>query len=515
MENNLDNFDDLFRQRMSDFEPNGAKPDWGAFEQHWAENEEAENADFDHLVRERLRNVDDSARRAQHWKLMEEKLNKEFTLRGKLMRYRVLEAAVVALLVLTISNVLDNRNDYQLVTPDNKNGQIANQYKYLPQKTISNTPLSQKKSILKQYNNNITTIKQALNFNPLNQPLGVGNSSKADLIQQITLSNNNTVFVNSQNGTTFEKINTLNNNKQISNITAITKKEFINIAENISHINNNIALTEGGEIVETNRSTAIVEPLMPKESEKLLLDLTNMLPKTLIIKPLEHIVSKKSLLSSSMYASAMLDNSRNTVNSPVFFGESFDVQANSGGGINVAFKVDDNLEIETGLAYASKKYTPVQVRKITGNFDNYVTTNIRNVQLNLVNIPLHLKYQVKKGKRWNIFGILGGSLNLAAQTSYDTELAMSTSNQARKSLLEANGDRLPQSYQNGLLEGGRFNENYYVTADAGVSIEYKLDKRWSLFAQPTYMHHIGVKGIGPNKDRFNTLALHVGSKVTL
>jgi hypothetical protein len=510
MENNLDNFDDLFRKRMSDFEPQGAKPDWGAFEQRWAEKEEAETADFDRIIREKLRNVDDSSRRAQHWKRMEARLDSEFTLRGKLMRYRVLEAAAVVLLIWTVSNSLDYQNDNELLSPNAKTSHkvIAQQEKTnkeVTSRAISGTLIAP--SVRRQAQSEVQ--KYAQNKPQLNSSIFTKHTNS--LIFDNTFTSSNTI------------IEAAHQVAQSSpNKVADTKNSLLdaqNTNENHAEVGQNLVFAEGTEGVVANvttHETTIVEPLAPKvKGFDLHLNREDMMRKTPIVKPLYQKTEKPSSVRAIMYASATLDNTRNTVNSPVFYGESFDIQANGGGGINIAFNVDKNLEVETGLAYASKKYTPVQVRKITGNFDRYVTTSIRNVQLNLVNLPVHLKYRFKRGKRWNFFGVFGGSLNVAAQTSYDTELALSTPSQERRILIQTDGDRLPQDYKNGLLEGGKFQENYFLTADIGVGAEYKLNKRWSLFAQPIYMQQIGVKGIGPNKDRINTVALHFGSKVTL
>ncbi len=511
MENNLDNFDDLFRKRMSDFEPQGAKPDWGIFEQRWAEKEEAETAEFDRLIRERLHNLDDASRRAQHWKRMEARLDKEFTLKGKLIRYRVLEAAAVALLIWTVSNSLEYQNDNQQLTPNAK--------------TLG-------KNIAQQSTNPKATTAQSLSGSLVAPSATLqGKRRKDELSNSLGQYNhqlNVNIFTNPTNFTAFDKTITSSNNAlNIAQATtqkpndAASDSEKSLLAANSSplipaEIAQKEATTEGVVAQVIAHETSVVAPLVPQDKRSTIhLTKEDLMRKTPIIKPLHQKAEKPSSLRAVMYASATLDNTRNTVNSPVFYGESFDVQANSGGGIHIAFKVDDNLEVETGLAYASKKYTPVQVRKVTGNFEGYVTTSIRNVHLNLVNLPVHLKYRFKRGKRWDFFGVFGGGLNIAAQTSYDTELAISSPNRARKSLIQTDGDRLPQAYQNGLLEGGKFQENYYVTADVGIAAEYKLNKRWSLFVQPTYMQQIGVKGIGPNKDRINTLALQVGSKVTM
>lgn len=539
MENNLDNFDDRFRERMSDFEPQGAKPDWGAFEQRWAEKEEEAAAAFDRIIRERLRNIDDSSRRAQHWKRMETRLDRAFTLRGKLMRYRVLEAAAAALLIWTASNSLDYLYDNELLMPNKKIAHQENTNKKITNPTLSGTigaPIvtprkesdKQRLPQLKNQLNSITAIQATHSFDKTitlqNSVINTIKTTESNLLD-IQNHRQNPAKIGQKVGTT-EGVVTINENSLLQNLgttEGVVATSDNSLLEEQHHPQNPIktgqktGATE--ELIATvaRRETAVVAPLVPNVREGFDLHLTaeDMLRKTPIIKPLHQNAENPSFARVVMYASATLDNTRNTVNSAVFYGESFDVQANSGGGVNIAFNVDDNLEIETGLAYASKKYTPVQVRKVTGNFDRYVTTNIQHVQLNLVNLPIHVKYRFKRGKHWSFFGLLGGSLNVAAQTSYDTELSLSTPNNERKILVQTEGDRLPQDYKSGLLEGGKFQENYYLTADIGVGAEYKVNKRWSLFVQPTYMHQIGVKGIGPNKDRINTLALQFGSKVVL
>ena len=132
-------------------------------------------------------------------------------------------------------------------------------------------------------------------------------------------------------------------------------------------------------------------------------------------------------------------------------------------------------------------------------------------EINLVQIPLHFQYQIYNHKRWNIYGLAGGALNLAVQNNFGFQEISSSgfrsSGQQALSNLVSNYD--------GILEGGDLSTNSFLTANFGFGVERYFSYRWSMFVQPIYRYNLFLDGIGPKADYINSGSIQIGTKVRL
>ncbi len=516
MQDKLTNFEEQIRLRMKDFEsPESPKPDFDALETRMKADAKADELEFDQIVR-------DAARRAQpnyvpktHWEMMERQLDATFTLRGKLMRYRVMELTLLALFGWSVVNVVDSQQNYEKNVPvfqqkaENINkgkeekGQPKidlQQFNPSPQnwRNRSNNATPQRTSetpIVKTENGNLPAENQLLNQFSMQQQQSV-----------IALQDLNGGKENSRNEGVNELINT---EKQLEKAGENALSSASNIVLAATELKNG-SDTGGGALA----AVEIVELLPTLEIAPMKADLTALKPVSAII-----IQPRSSRWSIGLAAMPSIDFGVSTLRDSAFQRTRGDVTVNIGGGISLSRKLDDRLSLETGISYAAKSFRPVQANKISGNFDNYVIAKIDKVNMKVVAIPLHANYLLSQSRRWAFRAHVGTSLNAAVQTDYDVTL--SSQNRSVQITNPSFGNTanlektLPQTYSNAAEANGKLTTyNLFSTIDVGLNAEYKISRKWSIFAKPTWMQHIG-KGIGVNADRLSSFVFNAGTKVDL
>ncbi|MCB9272941.1 MAG: hypothetical protein H6564_02810 [Lewinellaceae bacterium] len=202
--------------------------------------------------------------------------------------------------------------------------------------------------------------------------------------------------------------------------------------------------------------------------------------------------------------------------------EGFDRYAlGYGGGLSVGLEMG-RWEVESGALYAARLY-PVGLIYVNGSLSDGLAGNeLRNSELNILNVPLHIRYNILHRGSWRAYALTGGALQVAFQSNYYTADAPEYSYRPIPGLPEPSpGDEglLAEVRRNGRgwFEGGTFEENAYLTGNFGIGLERYIDTRWSIFAQPTYqysLYYFGT-GLGPNNDRINSLSVLFGAKVRL
>ncbi len=175
------------------------------------------------------------------------------------------------------------------------------------------------------------------------------------------------------------------------------------------------------------------------------------------------------------------------------------------GGVSAGFGLGD-WEIQSGFIYTAKEYPSINLLLRHGNSrDGYTVEQFKDVQLNIIQVPLNLRYNIFHYDRWRLYAIAGAALNVATQANYFIDKEGS-----RRSVLS-------ERIENGWLEGGTFRENSFLTGNIGFGFERFVTSRWSFFAQPTYQHTVYSfnHGFGPTNDRMNTLSIYTGIRIRL
>ena len=232
----------------------------------------------------------------------------------------------------------------------------------------------------------------------------------------------------------------------------------------------------------------------------------------------------KSIIRLGMFGSGEYNHIIVPASESSRLSESFERAAlGYGGGLSLGFDFG-RIELGTGAIYAARQY-PVGLVYVQGSLGRgFEGDELRTTELNMINVPIHLRYDFVQRNRWRVYLLGGGSVQVAFQTNYYTANAPEfnfmpvmpappESDGAEKAI-----DRIRQNGV-GWFEGGSFDDNAYLTANFGFGVERHMTERWSLFAQPVYQHSFyyfkNIDGLGPNNDRINSLSLLFGTRVRI
>ena len=544
------NFDKNIRKKLKDFEAEFNPNAWSAFEERLNLEEqpvtepEIDDIYFDGVVYDKLSKLEEPYNPA-HWSIMADRLDDTFSIRNKILKYKVLELALVFLALFTFLQLfplstpsaskqvqttdaqatplqLIDANTSLALNPPNVDNTVS--------ETIENQTQQQQEEEIKTQDTAVENLAS-----PSQKPdLAIGlreiktiqksTSVMASPAIQESLAIPASVFSSFKPIPTISlysvkqteystKIPTIAPNdfasKHFQDLEAVASKEK-------STTSKNLLLNAPG----------VVSPIHSQSILPLAFDDETLQEKDL---PYELTKLKQAGIRFGMYST--LDY--NYVLTP--YDVLFESEAQTrtaigyGAGFSLGFQFS-RFELETGAAYSIKKYAPEFSETIGRTNQDTPQKNLeilvdelRDIELNVLKIPLNLRYTYGKYGKWRASILAGASLNMALQANYDRQQTFNGSAiyQKRESYerFKANLDKPlvldNKKYPDGLLEGGNFMENSYFTANLGLGLERIISPRWSLFFQPSYHHFIQVseERLGPNKDRINTFSISAGAKV--
>jgi len=183
-------------------------------------------------------------------------------------------------------------------------------------------------------------------------------------------------------------------------------------------------------------------------------------------------------------------------------------------------------ESEIGMVYTAKLYQARPVLYVTGSVsEGYSAEGLKDIELNMLAVPFQLKYNWLQQNGWRLYTSTGAALHVVLESNFllaDQDAFRSSS--FNLSLPQAEPGSAPKSkglhsknLDGGLLQGGGFSNNAYLTGIISAGVERRFNNGWSIFMQPTYQHSLYYfsKGIGPDKDRIHTFSLMSGIRVRL
>lgn len=162
--------------------------------------------------------------------------------------------------------------------------------------------------------------------------------------------------------------------------------------------------------------------------------------------------------------------------------------------------------VETGLAYTPQVYD--SETKIVGfhkDFGRVLGTSYDQIQATIVSVPVKVTRRIARFGKNSVHAVAGTVANIAVEKNYTyKEIEYPTG----PSALPTDKPSLPTS--NGLFEGGKSGNNIYVSAEAGVRFERRLNNRMSAYVEPQYRRFVAGKGIGPVKGKTNAVGVQAG-----
>ena len=175
--------------------------------------------------------------------------------------------------------------------------------------------------------------------------------------------------------------------------------------------------------------------------------------------------------------------------------------------------------MESGFEYSKMAYSP---HKNPVKLDKSVVY-LDKIKFENIGVPVNYKYHFVDNKIWDIYTVSGISANMITGSEY--EFVQKRNQNGDEFVLK----RLAQELQNdnyfkntlysqkdfpaGTLEGGDFNDNFYLAVNAGVGVKRKLGDRYSLYFEPQFKHIFNK--FDPNNDIIQKLNFKFGLSVNL
>jgi len=448
-----ESFDDIIKSKLIELENQPVISDWDQFESMYDEELAGDDAVFDRSIADKVDNFN-VAFNSQHWVIMKERLEREEFIRTSVYFSKIAEAAIVFLLLFTFLNIFP-----------------ALQYEYQPSSSViadKSAPTEDNNFINPAIDKNTApsniqdTQAEKIRFNRISNAISRESRSFIE-IESIPVKKN-------------PGFAALENNPDIPS--RVPGQSYLS---EVAAIDNVAGMIEN-EKMEIYRAKFVPKDLNRPKGESMI---------SLAFSPTVNIVNSP--------ANYILNTQPYTV-------DALGIEA----GIGYSFR-KNGYEIGTGLTYARKAYNPQIQNQYTGRFsEGYAVETLKNIEFDMISVPLFLNYSLFSGDDYNLYAGVGSSVNIITTAGY--KVRENGEEFDALSRYRDTGRSASREYTQGILQGGSIHDNLFITLDISIGLETKLSERLSIFFAPTLRQHIGIAGIGPNKDHVHSLGLNMGLK---
>jgi hypothetical protein len=516
-------FDASLRGRLTDVAVVPSVGDWSKMSAKLDDFNDAET-EFDDILRKKLENI--AGKHPNHWAMMNERLDREFTLKGKILRYKIIEAALMLFAFFTVLNVLDVNTEGGFEKSENRNSEsntTESKASELENKNVENAP----RQAFKMGNEASKISAPSLNSTVPNATEGVktfDNSPNWRLRKGMQ---------GEQNKKQKEQ-NNLQNTKpnQPSSLTPTGQSIVDNSVKNIENTeggylknwdNQNVASPTIGSANTNVEKASMANQTLADAIAPINTLQANPLSNNGLDVPINLIktnADKKGKWRLSVFGTAALDW---VTTSFVYKREQhFQKQGAPSAGINALVDYKrGKIELESGFMVNQKSYRIDNAEVTTGSVVLRSTKIEKplDIRLSIVSIPLNLNVRLKETRRWDIYAHSGVAAN-AIIDAFDRRNIIKKENLNIAPITsQAPPDPTPvnevtlASYSKGLMNGGETRENVFLTGHIGIGLEYKLTPKTSLFMQPTASFMLNkTRGVGSLEDRIQTYSIQGGAK---
>ncbi|MEO1516051.1 MAG: hypothetical protein AAFV95_13595 [Bacteroidota bacterium] len=502
-------FDDLARQKLGNLE---VEPGMG----HWEEMERlieaSEESPIDEIAYNHLHNLQ-APYKPEHWNLMLQRLNQEAFLRQIVYRYKLAEVALFLLVLLTFVqylpvSVAPNLADDQqapaqyLMSPTDQSADLALQSDVATASVISSaaTGESATDEVAAPIASSVVDAPKSAGSDSTVPPAKTAATEKAD-------ASNTSSFV-SPSLSSNAPVRSL-----VSSVPGITARSMRAVS--------NAAWPSIG----LGNGPLEMSLLLPIEKLQSLL-----LPGDGPFAELPDCENcqkgnQRGRLSIGMFAASDINYVMTPYNSKLRVPSYDQFFAGYGGGISLTYQIR-RWSVEIAGIYSAIFYQPERllIEVNSGNLQSgYYGRGFRSARMDVLKIPLNLRFRFSNLRKWNIYALAGGTLNTAVFKQYEIVKAGHSNdlrNFPKAVPVPGNGNGTGQLEDNGykgFFENGRLKDNIYFTANLGVGVERYFNQRWSIFVQPVYQHQFlsTGDGFGPNNDRLNSFSTYIGVRRSL
>lgn len=486
--------------------------DWGNFEEMLSAAEAAD-ADADNQI------LDQKAQQAfdnyeapyepENWDLMRERIKEEFSLRRKLLRYKVAEIALMLLAIFTLFNYLPKNELGNFIILEQVKERI--QKKITPKKAeaaaLQSAPIAQAKPNQDKVE---SRTENPVNFDIFSNEIETNYTATGNPVD---------VYSSSQKVNSFSPLTVLEPSLNIDNVVVLEHNTSSSVLQKEKEEKRGIfAWMRKDEESKEDKQEAVIktfllETLESKKAEELTVE------KEEVLKPSKVQLEHKNV-RLAMFTSADLFGVYAPYDRFFNYSPGTTYGANMGGGLLFDFQ-KDRFHIVTGGAYMPKYYQPALGSEVIGSFETgYVKENLQEIQLDIVHIPLDFRYDFVQTTKWRLYGSGGAAFNFVLGTAYDIDkkVLARSSNATEAEIFNTNNlssNLAKKDFTEGVTEGGGLPENTFMTVQVGLGVERFISQRWSFFFEPMYQQQFSGMGIGPNENSFKTVSLRLGAKATM
>jgi uncharacterized protein YdcH (DUF465 family) len=522
MKNN--ELDKLFKEKVESSEKNSFLPsDWNSFSELLSKEEGFNGLNFDDKIKNKV-SGHKAKYNSDHWELLRQRLLKEDKIKRILFNSKFAEMSAIfaCLLLFQLFNLgFSKKNTLEkikITTPVKKEGyaKVTSRNKtYILSEDEKITTISEASSKEKTIDNNTIIGFEISQLSTTSSNL----RSEGEIVNNIEQSTNvsSMLNTNSSSSIVLEKQSSNTLQDQVPNLIGKQTTE----------------LTSNHQLSETSKANEITN-FIASESIHDLADLPKITSEKLESYPdFEPIGSKVNLQSSFTlkprhfiqpqihYGQSQIISSYDDVYS---LSSSSSTSRNYGIGLLYSF-LKNNVELQTGLRYTNRNYTPRKVSEIYQpiNAETYIIS-LNKISLSTVDLPMNMKIFFGNRKNSSFFGKLGANFNLNLKNKYyvtDDEFNPSPNKTSftDRSIVLTGDERLSPSsklsekdFTSGILDRGGFFENSFVTVSAEVGYEKMISAKTRIVTGLEYNKFFTIEGIGPNKDKLNSININLGLK---
>ncbi|NNE28428.1 MAG: hypothetical protein HKN16_02250 [Saprospiraceae bacterium] len=508
--------DQVFRQKLENLEVEMPAGHWGLMEAQLAGLDtegELENVMLDGKAYESLRNYI-PAYNKDHWPIMEEKIQVTMSWRRKAIRFKLVE---IAILFLAFFTVLQYWPEAKQIIPSIKKDRLERAQMDIPQPIASIDELS---ALVKETVNQDQKVVETQNRSTVQTPA---------TIAQASISENS-----AESGTS----EILASSSEVQRSLILTDVD----SSNPININSTAELS----------SEAPLSPIEAKLSNVSRLGMVSNIPfKAYDLLPVEALPfsDKKSSLRRNYYSSIRVGMASigsvdfvGTANIPgdIALGRVDSEQSTStdqtlgyGTAINLAYQLG-RWEIGSGFGYLSKTVKPsrpnIEIDQVSLNLREAAGTFWSDTRYDMINIPVHVRFNVMDQTKWKAFVQSGLSMTINQNVIYrydqvylgpDAQASAAPPGGAEN--LDADRaqefDPTNVSTNVGLGSDKLFEDNAYFNLNFGLGFERAISKRYAGFLQANYFHRIDTHGnnIGLENEStlFRSAQIQAGVKISL
>jgi hypothetical protein len=190
-----------------------------------------------------------------------------------------------------------------------------------------------------------------------------------------------------------------------------------------------------------------------------------------------------------------------------------------GGGFTIAAE-HPRWAIESGLIYSSKNFEPGRKLAVGTEFDNGIV-EFEAMRLQLVTMPVQFRYKVDHNGPFKFYALAGFGLNLIVQSNIDVLIkyhfaSLSANANPNNDPNLANTIKETRRIKEHIRDGAPFSTKSFLSATAGLGIEYSINEHKTFFLQSAIQYQIpDLEFSNNNGKHIRSLSVQAGVRTPL